>query len=196
MQAHKHTSIPMPVSMPPVSSWVSANKPHIPAALVSAMEGLCWGHQLETAELHSGKVGRSYSALARAVHKQRQETEAMKEQLVSSSWEVLNWYWKGSNPRSKGSKNSNLHSWEKSQAMGAKRERTEISVLEKHIACSVKGSTAEFCNARWSTSVLWHWLMCLLVSLTVSPTARVFSWKKQSSKPVDAQKVLELLSLA
>lgn len=71
---------------------------------------------------------------------QRQETEAMKEQLVSNTWDVLNWYQKGKvDPRSKDSRKSDPPSWEKSQAMGEKKQRIEIFVLEKQVACSETG---------------------------------------------------------
>lgn len=166
-----HISIPMPVSIPPESSWVSANKPHIPAALVRAMEGLCWGHQLETAELHLGKgrqAGGSHSssALTRAAHKQRQGAEAMKEQLVSNSWHVLNWYWnRRVSPRSKGLRNSDFPSWERARPWGTRGKGVK-TLCQRNIACSAKGRTAEFCCAIQRTGVLWHWLTCLFMGLT------------------------------
>lgn len=61
----------------------------------------------------------SSNALARGVHKQREETgEATKGQLVADSYDVLSWYQKGrAGSRSKGSRNSDLCCPEKSLAV-------------------------------------------------------------------------------
>lgn len=41
------------------------------------------------------------------------------------------------------------------------------TLCQRNIACSAKGRTAEICCARQRTGVLWHWLTCLFMGLTV-----------------------------
>lgn len=137
---HLHRYLYVSVSIP--FSWVSANK----TSHHSSNGKSSGGHVLRTpvwnaraaANAKGDKTEGTAAAVLMFISKRRKTGEAMKGQLAADSRDVLSSHPKGRmDSRNKGSRSSDLSSWEKSQSGGEWRRWIETSRLcQRNTLCA------------------------------------------------------------